>query len=487
MAESKSVLGSFSTNRFRESATWRRLSGMLSQGGCYGLSGPRYAGKTWVMTRAVCEGWKLNGLGVYYPCTSDCNANAFLSALSGTLADAVKLRAGERRLATRALALVSRPRSRLGKWRRLAGEARRMQERIRFSASVTFASQRGISGSRMLTAAVSQSRQRTLSERPPTTAALVFDFRNFARQIADTMPGPLVIAIDELDKVEDAQSLRMLLRDIKGILDIPGVTFLVSVREEATAALRLGPVKSDRTEFSSLFSQVIEMPPLTPEDSRQLLEMYGIAAAGRLPEMLCLLSGGNQGELARMADACLAYPRPPGTGLDEKMARHLLADESEALRGDILKIPSTDTSPGSAAHVDSRAWRDRASSRPGLSAAVKYLAMKAMPCSEFVVETRFVSLGRRAMRDDMWDPQWRGPGWSQVQQQWRKFLVRLFLTVSVLEPVDDNEYNLLAHDEIVTDLRDVMITSAVDADVAKLMLVARFGDDFSSPYHPAQD
>ena len=54
----------------------------------------------------------------------------------------------------------------------------------------------------------------------------------------------MVIGIDELDKINDPEAVRALLRDIKGILEVTGVHFLVSVSEEAAAALQLGTLQA---------------------------------------------------------------------------------------------------------------------------------------------------------------------------------------------------------------------------------------------------
>jgi hypothetical protein len=80
------------------------------------------------------------------------------------------------------------------------------------------------------------------AERPVTVASLVFDFRNLARLISHVLPGPLVIGIDELDKVTDPEIMRALLREIKGIFEIPGVFFFVAMSEEAAGALQRGPL-----------------------------------------------------------------------------------------------------------------------------------------------------------------------------------------------------------------------------------------------------
>jgi hypothetical protein len=108
------------------------------------------------------------------------------------------------------------------------------------------------------------SRERELSERPTTVSSLVFDFRELSAHAAEVVRKPVVIAIDELDKIDDAKAVKKLLRDVKGIFEVPGVFFFVSVSDEAARALELGSV-SGRDEFHSSFYTVIELHPLPPD------------------------------------------------------------------------------------------------------------------------------------------------------------------------------------------------------------------------------
>jgi hypothetical protein len=64
-------------------------------------------------------------------------------------------------------------------------------------------------------------------ERPATLSLLVNDFRALAAQAGEAA-GRVVIAIDELDKMAEPEKVRALLRDIKGIFEVPRVHFLVS-------------------------------------------------------------------------------------------------------------------------------------------------------------------------------------------------------------------------------------------------------------------
>ena len=86
-------------------------------------------------------------------------------------------------------------------------------------------------------------------ERPATLSSLVTDFRALAEE-AGKVAGRVVIGIDELDKMNDPEKVRALLRDIKGVFEVPRVHFFVSVSDEAARSLNLGAL-TGRDEFNS--------------------------------------------------------------------------------------------------------------------------------------------------------------------------------------------------------------------------------------------
>ena len=77
--------------------------------------------------------------------------------------------------------------------------------------------------------------QGSLPQRPITLSGLTTQLRQLIETTAIVLRSPVVILIDELDKLSDLDRFRQLLRDIKSIFEIPGVTVLVSISEEAGA------------------------------------------------------------------------------------------------------------------------------------------------------------------------------------------------------------------------------------------------------------
>jgi hypothetical protein len=440
---------------FLETGSWQRLRTIIAtgNGGVYGLYGPRGSGKSWLMHRAITEATAAGGTGLWFPCPSGYEPTAFLSMLADTLASQVE---GLRAVPSDSLVLrESAPQRRAHRRenRRLARQAAELRERVRFATtSLKRSSQASLSASYHGTAGITRTRETDLAEREPTVASLVFDFRRFAASVA-TVLKPLVIAIDELDKIESPDTVRALLRDIKGIFEIPNVYFLVSVSDEAAAALHLGALHG-RDEFNSSFYTVLEMDLLDSADAFRLAGKRGAKLTGEQARLLCLLAAGNWREVVRLAEEW----RSSGGGADvSALARRLLGTEAAALLREIVRAGGA-AGPSSAVvnRVLAAAW-------------------KALPAGSFTAEGPFDELSRYVIRDH-WDLL-NSKHWPDAPAEaWRRYLIRLFVAGRVLAGIG------LLGDRDVADLRDVLIQAGLSADVARLMLQDRFGPDLDGSY-----
>ena len=494
----------YSPEEFCPTPSWRRLEEILTgNGGCYGLYGPRGAGKSWLMLNAINRANHNEGMGLWYPSPSEYDANAFLSTLSDNLANAVERRflrnntlnnllAGLRTVlifvlgVPVVLALISETFSGISSrsqslqrllpvWLwvpaaaagyillfvvayqvvrnnspqgRLVREATALRERIRFTAGLKYGGELGLGGGlKSFSATFKRSQEKALSERPTTIASLVFDFRNLAESIADLMEGPIVIGIDELDKIEDPVAVRALLRDIKGIFEVTGVHFFVSVSEEASAALHLGTLQTGgRNEFNSSFYTVIELPPLNDGETHTLLEDRGYEITADESRALCLISAGNQRELVRIADIILRHEAVSEARPEHQLIVFAMEGESVALLRDIIRMPVEQA-----------------------SSAAKNGAWRALPRDSFKSVESFVQLGKSVIVS-YWEPSWSDDNWNNsVSEPWKRLLVRLFVFASLLE----SGGALLSNDLAVDDLSEVMAMASQNADVARGMLEAR--------------
>jgi hypothetical protein len=472
------------------------------------------------MLRAIHRSDEKGGLGLWFPCPSEYLASDFLSALSDNLANAVERRfasgtvltSGIRRGRTALIALVAvtvilagilygirgitqqgsakaEPASAaifpLWLWGLVAAacglailatifvfcyenfskgslvnEATDLRERIRFTQSLKLGADIRVSGGKGFIGALSRSRERTLNERTTSVATLIFDFRHLADHIARTLNGkPFVVCIDELDKIDDPLAVRKLLRDIKGIFEIHGMSFLVSISEEAAASLQIGILQNGgRNELNSSFYAVVGLPPLAPGETETLLQQRELGHEGQLANALCLLAGGNRRELIRMAHSCSAYSRRHHVPLDEWTIIGLLEDESQSLLQEITRdLP---VNPSGTPDDD-----------------MKYRAWMALPRDAFYSRDSFIRFGQSAIRD-YWEPRWADDKWNSMSESWKRLLIRLFVTAKALAPENTRSKELLLNDDsVVTVLRDILLTATHDSAVARLMLWGRFGDD----------
>jgi KAP-like P-loop domain-containing protein len=488
------VFRAFEIDEFREWPAWHRLLRILrSNGGSYGLSGARGSGKSWLMLRAIAwvrsaeDTGPLGGIGLWYPTPSEYNALAFLASLTdgfGTEIDrwfrrnrrVLLIRTGERVLSLTlgglvavliafklgapnppdALAwligiaigalcgLVTRAVLRVAPWAfrkeaRLAREAKLVRERARYSATRRESSEFGAEGGRGLIGRFRLARERELIERPATLSSLVNDFRALAEE-AGAVAGRVVIAIDELDKMAEPDKVRALLRDIKGIFEVPHVHFLVSVSDEAARSLSLGAL-AGRNEFNSSFYTVIEVQPAAPEDLAEVLERR---SEGRVPRevalTLAVLSGGNPREVLRLSELV----GEAGTGADA--AAKALEDEALRLRREVITAPETE------------GW-------PSVNPDSRVSTFTALPDRAFESSEQLSALARTAL--DMWETGWGSDAGFDLRfgEAWRRLMLRL----TVASQLIDAE-SLVRDPELGTRLRDVIVAASQSAAIARLVL-----------------
>jgi hypothetical protein len=449
----RTLFRSYSDDTFFATPGWLRLAHVLTgDGGAYGLHGLRGSGKTWAILRATRRADQDGGMGLWFPCPADyTDAAEFFSSLADNLAHAVEQRfsrrlAGRNRTASRAARRADG---------RLLWQATALRERIRYTTALKWGSEVGISGAYHVTGTFKRTREKDLDERPTTVASLVFDLRRLAEMVVAVTGQPLVIGIDELDKI-DADAARALLRDLKRIFEIPGVFFLVSVPAEAA------PVVTGRDEFSGFFHAVLEMPPLTPTDVAGVTAARGRQVRPALARLLCVLSVGNLRELIRLADL---WPPPAESGgrpgehrLDEgdrRLARGILAAEASGLLRDAVRACGP-----TVGRMLPEAWQ-------------------ALPRAAFESPDEFAALSLAAIQD-FWNLGQQDPAWRDtIAEPWRRYLIRLFVAGQVTAVRHDVAG---AGDPMICDLRDVLIMAGHSTGVALLMLQARFGADLASPY-----
>lgn len=494
----QTVFRAFEHGEFIEWAPWVRLRKILmSNGGSYGISGPRGSGKSWLMLRAIEDARQSPGpsgrlgVGLWYPSPSEYDPRAFLASLAEGLANEIDRRhrrlygtqnklgrfwtiaiavlllasvatlltqfawpdwgayaaAGVAALAAVAIFVVVLLRARHPE-RRLVREAAIVRERARYSTTRREASEVGAEGGRGIVARVGSSKETELVERTATLSTLVNDFRALAEQAGEVV-GRVVVAIDELDKMTDPKGVTDLLRDIKGVFEVPRVHFLVSVSDEAARTLNLGAL-AGRNEFNSSFYTVIELPPTRPQECAELLQRRG-----RVPpdvaHALAVIAGGNPREVLRLAELV----GPATTGPDAVV--RALREETNALRREIVTADGKELKDDDG-YVTFRLMEQ--ASRIG--------AFNDIPEEAVESPARIVDLGERALTEALWEPDWVDEGWNdRFQEAWRRLLVRLAVAGRLC-----GSQSIVREADLEL-LQGVMVAASQSSDVGRIVLERR--------------
>jgi hypothetical protein len=187
--------------------------------------------------------------------------------------------------------------------------ARRHLQNIRFQQSYSY----GWSGS--LNVPIAQlgiSEAVSLAEYQQSLPDIVASMREFLEAVA-TKANPVIITVDELDKVASDVTATQFLNDLKGIFGVRNCYYLVSVSEEALSNFELRGFPF-RDAFDSAFDEVVHVRPLTYRESRRLLQRRVV---GLSSGYLCLcqcLAGGLPRDLVRAARDLVETARRGGSG-----------------------------------------------------------------------------------------------------------------------------------------------------------------------------
>jgi hypothetical protein len=188
----------------------------------------------------------------------------------------------------------------------LREEAQRQMQRIRFLQTFTT----GYSGTVKLPPGgqIGTTVSRQLAEQQLTLPELVDQYRNFAHRAAQRWraehgeAGRLVVGIDEVDKIRDADKAERFVNDIKAVFGSPHCLYLVSVSEEALVGFQQR-VPSVRTAFDSAFDEVLRVDHLTFADVRELLRRRIAGISDPFIALCFALSGGLPRDVLRKARA----------------------------------------------------------------------------------------------------------------------------------------------------------------------------------------
>lgn len=149
----------------------------------------------------------------------------------------------------------------------------------------------------------------TLKSKTLTHGDLVSGLRGLLRAFADDVyPRPVVVTVDELDKLSDTGDLIDTVNGLKDLFHIKGVHFVVSVSTDALSSFEKRGLSS-RDAFDSSFDTIIRVSPLSLRESLDVLAARATGFPPLLGAFCHAWSGGLPRELLRVARRCVEIQR----------------------------------------------------------------------------------------------------------------------------------------------------------------------------------
>ncbi|QFZ23065.1 hypothetical protein [Saccharothrix syringae] len=169
----------------------------------------------------------------------------------------------------------------------------------------------------------------TLAGRALTYPELVKRFRQFLALAAAELPGRVIVAIDELDRIGAGEPARRFLNEVKAVFDVPGCHYLVSVSTEAQYDFELSGIGL-RSVFDSSFDEVVRVDYLDHRYAGALLRRYVLGLSAPFHALAYAMSGGLARQLVRTARAIVELGR-------ERRARPLSEVAGTLVRAELLR------------------------------------------------------------------------------------------------------------------------------------------------------
>ena len=186
-------------------------------------------------------------------------------------------------------------------------------------------------------------RQFTWAQRERSHPELIAAFKEYLEQYRLWGGRPVAIAIDELDKLANADEAIAVVNGLKDLFHIPNTHFVVSVSEDALHRFAMRGVPF-RDVFDSAFDTIVRLQVPSPYEAREMLARRSGELQGfPMPVVLfCYVwSGGVPRDIIRAARACVNIRnregRPVGVAeLAQHIVRRDVADiVDEAVNGSL--------------------------------------------------------------------------------------------------------------------------------------------------------
>jgi hypothetical protein len=166
-----------------------------------------------------------------------------------------------------------------------------------------------------------------LAEQQMSFPDVVEELRGFLRGAGESRD--VLVAIDELDKMESDESARRFLNEIKGIFGIEHCFYLVSVSEDAMSRFERRGLPL-RDEFDSSFDEILYLRYLTLDESRHVLRERVIGLPVPFLLLAHCMSGGLPRDLIRVTRTLVDLnERQGGKARLDALCSRLVARELE--------------------------------------------------------------------------------------------------------------------------------------------------------------
>lgn len=160
-----------------------------------------------------------------------------------------------------------------------------------------------------------------------TMPELIAAYRDFVTRITEN--NALIVGIDELDKMASVDEAQRFLNEIKALFGQSRTYYLVTLSDDAMSAFESRGLPL-RDVFESVFDDVLRVKPLSLEESAAVLHQRTVGVAPPFVGLCHAVSGGLPRELIRTARAAVRIAEDPSETDLSIVTRRLLVERTNA-------------------------------------------------------------------------------------------------------------------------------------------------------------